>query len=143
MSEHQRGEAHPMFGRRHSEESLAKMTAAKKAQAKHGPENPNWKGRFVSRGYVMISQPGAKAIPEHRLVMEAHLGRPLTRDEVVHHRNGVKSDNRIENLELHTKRTHKMTHAEEHRELRALRAEVERLRDALSKCSCGTSPVSG
>ncbi len=73
-----------------------------------------WKGgRWKDLdGYVYIYYPehpnanNNKYIGEHRLVMEKALGRYLERWEYIHHKNGIKDDNRIENLEIVINRKH-------------------------------------
>lgn len=64
------------------------------------------------KGYILLYQPKHPMasrggyVMEHRLKMAEHLGRMLTKDEVVHHVNGVTDDNRLENLVLMTRAGH-------------------------------------
>lgn len=83
--------------------------------------------RTDRNGYVAIYEPDraftdnrkrANTLPmgfywEHRIVMERILGRRLNRNEVVHHRNGIRTDNRIENLQLVTTKEHRQIHNDE------------------------------
>ncbi len=78
-----------------------------------GEHHPNWKGgrRITKDGYIMVYQPKHphaihRYILEHRLIMEKKLGRLLKRSDIVHHLNGIRTDNRPENLVAVTPKSH-------------------------------------
>lgn len=100
------------------------------SQAKHFPHcarcaphgmaldlNPSWRGgRINHKGYIFVKVPSTDPlfcmtnnhgyIGEHRLIIARHLGRPLTRKELVHHIDGDKKNNNLSNLELTTNEEH-------------------------------------
>lgn len=94
----------PRKGVKISEELKKKLIAS--AKTRIGFKNPRWCGekRTNTQGYILIRKPKHPFcdcygfVREHRLVMEKHLGRFLKKNEVVHHINGNKQDNRLENL---------------------------------------------
>ena len=85
-----------------------------------GPKNPGWKGgKSLHDGYVMIRMPSHQKayangyIKRAVLVAEKKLGRPLFKGEVTHHINGVKDDDRPENIEVLDAAAHNTVTAKE------------------------------
>lgn len=122
-------------------------TAGKPRGSKPREQHPNWKGgrHRTTAGYIqvvialddpmlcMADERGR--VFEHRLVMARALGRPLLTSEEVHHRNGRKHDNNIENLVLMSKSEHA---SEPFLEIQRLRQRVVELEHELATIKAET-----
>lgn len=107
-----------------------------------GKDHGRWKGGYKRHGYFEVKvQPDSPFYPmskksgylvEHRLVMAKSLGRCLESCETVHHLNGIKDDNRIENLQLISDRTGHSLSIGMQRELYNLRERIVQLEAQLS-----------
>jgi len=113
-----------------------------------GEKHGLWKGgKWISQGYIMVKlYPNDPFYPmaikphqyvlEHRLVMAKHLGRCLKSWEVIHHKNHIKTDNRVENLQLISRHRHMQVTIMEDRinsleqQVATLEAENLKLREA-------------
>lgn len=112
------GRTSPMKGRRMSYESRKKMSDSKKGKYRIKTEYGGHKKKRKD-GYIYVylpTHPNSTAdgyIMEHILVLENSIGRYLKEDEVVHHINKIRNDNRIENLKLMTFKEHSCYHMKE------------------------------
>lgn len=88
------------------------------SKSRTGERNSVWKGgrKIDAGGYILRLRPNhpharrSGYVLEHRLVIEESIGRYLTPDEIVHHVNRNKTDNRLENLQVMSEAEHILLH---------------------------------
>lgn len=125
--------------------SICDSLKARYPDGRLGDQAANWKGGRRRGGtkmaYIMLLVPNhphcdnSGYVMEHRVIAEKLIGRYLTRGEVVHHKNGIKTDNRPENLEVMTITQHRKEHMDAHSKLHEARQEIERLKALLAQQS--------
>ena len=121
---------------------VRRASRCQSCRAKHeflGKDNPNWKGgRSTKDGYIMALNPNAdgrkhRYIAEHILIWETANGH-AARNGHIHHLNGVKTDNRLENLQWMSMSEHHSSKGYEPYEsrIRALEARIRELEGSLA-----------
>ena len=115
MSERMSEKNHPMYGKKHTPESIQKMKLFQK-----GHPTTNWKGGKTKwQGYSYIWKPNHHRalklgyVLQSILVAEKTIGRLLKDDEIVHHINYKKDDNRPLNLQVMTDKKHRQLHTKD------------------------------
>lgn len=117
------------LGKHHSEEAKKKISSFHKGKvvsletkrkiSESRKMNGSGHKKMRDDGYVAVYYPSHPMsrkdgyVMEHRLIMEAHIGRFIERNEVVHHINHIRSDNRLENLQLMSFQEHAGLHMKE------------------------------